>query len=242
MTQKLYRRCKETDKWVKDIDNYIERLSGEFSPLNNIVYSGVNALDLLPIKFIQYNRTLLIWKRDSFPREAYLEIVRIFVFFVDDYYRNHQRGYKSFLSNIARLQTQTKQKELSPFLLDIIDSAYMFIMAGKYADRHKDMKIDSEALTILGERMQEAYDRFHIDPFEAIQASILNRIFIDFFGVDFELEVNDDQLSKLVLKRIGSISARATKSVGHTETYIEFLKLYNFVTPFVESSINDLHF
>jgi len=242
MTEVYYRNCDESDKWISEIDHHITKLNDRFNPLSTIIYSGVNALDLLPIKFIQHNRSLLIWKRDSYPDETYAEIIKLFALFPDDYYQTHRRGYKSLLKKFARLQTKIETNQISEYIHDILDAFYMFIMSGKYADRHKGICINSEILGPVVEDMQVAYDNFYKDPFEGIQAKILHIVLETFYGVELKLSRPEDQLTKGALEKIGEIWIKSTESVGHINTHAEFVNIYNFVAPFLDSSVNDLKF
>ena len=237
-----YQECDENDEWIVPIVSALKEmaLDRNFAPFKLATFLDDDCNDILPVRFIQPIRTLIVFHRQSFTVDAYKECIKLFAYSVDAYYITHQ-NYYTFLDSIKGLQASMHG---SPFhiaiISDLMDVFYTTVMSGKYAIRIKGEKTNEASLGIMSEDIREAYRGFTTNPFLALGAACVNTVLKNFYEVDFGITAPEYQSARIVLQRVEEIVKDAVTSIGSSATYELAFRFFGIANVFINSDVSDI--
>ena len=240
MTTHKYKECNERHPWIKEMKKILSPLFRKYRHFSQIIWRLTDSKEILPIRFLQYDGgILLIYKRDYYTFDLYREIMRIFAFQPDLYYRQHQ-NYSGFLEGIASIQSQNANIVMNA-CLDIVDMYYMCTMAGKYADRFKeDAVINREVIGELLQDIQEGYNAFIKKPFFAIESALVFAVLKHFYKCKMDIKYPKYQSGNIILHRVEDLTKKSALAFGHQETLKSTNKFFGIATAYLNTSVNDI--
>jgi len=238
--QHIYKECNERNQWIKDIKTVLSPLFVEFGELRKVIWKTAQNEGILPLKFSQYEKGIVIWQDNNFSLEGYEELLKTFAFYPHIYYRNHE-NYYGLLSGISRLQgMRIRSSPIYLYVGDLLDTFYMSVMSAKYSHRNQQLSLNELVLDPLLQRINSGYNSFHINPFVSLESACVYSALKNFFGLEFEVERPTRQDSRLILEKVESLVKKAIAVVGATKTLRNATRFYNIASLYLDSSINSL--
>lgn len=232
--------CDANQTWVKEVKKVMNELSQIHRGFNTVVWSGTDGIEVIPLKFVQYQNGLILYKRDNISTKCYGMLIKLFAVFVDDYYHTNGNYYR-FLNNLGKMQNiRGKSPTSFAFVADMLDTFYSVVMSGKFADRNKNVKINGSDLVDIVPDIQRGYDSFTTTPFLSIESACIYSVLKKFYGMDFKIRKPNYQSAKLILNRIEDIVAQAVISVGDSDTFRHAKRFFNIAMTYLDTSIADI--
>lgn len=235
-------RCSRSDRWVKDISAIVEELQREFTEVDSIWLYGSDTVDIVPVKYIQSSRELIVFKKEHLYPTFYKEALKVFCFFSDTYYITHD-NYYNFLEKVGRLQT----KALSTYgfsyvnlISDLMDIFVMCTLSGKYAKSIKKFKLDKNVLQVLYKEINRTYKIFNTNPYLSLNAACIKSLIENFYGITGNIVLPDYQSARISLTRVEGLVKQSVVSRGYHASFALAEQFYNLASVFINSSIHNV--
>lgn len=231
--------CNAEHPWVREVKRVMENLFQSHRGFDTVVWLSNDNIEVLPLKYIQYQNGLIVYKRDGISTECYGELIKLFAVFVDHYYNIHG-NYYNFLDSLRKMQSiRFQSPTLFSFTADILDSFYMAVMSGKYADRNKEVDLHQTPLSDIFPDIQRGYDSFATIPFLSIESACFHSVLKRFYNVSMEIETPTYQSGRLILERVEDIVSEAVKAIGDMNTLTHAERFFNIVMTFLDTALTD---
>jgi hypothetical protein len=233
-----YRSCDEQSRWALGIiEEALPVLGLEKFPerLEDVVLSGKDSRDAIPVRFNQYTRSVYIFRREGFQLPAYRECLRIFALYPDAYYHTHS-NYFDVLEDLGSLQASSYNSPVNiAYISDLVDTFYVAAMSGKFADRRAEVEVEAAALGAVEPEIRRAYDSFYRNPFLALGGACVHSILSRFYGVEIDAEPWG-QSGKIVLGRVRELIHEAAAAIGPTSTSNHIRRFFNIASTYMNFS------
>ncbi|HEA29157.1 MAG TPA: hypothetical protein ENH91_04065 [Leeuwenhoekiella sp.] len=237
----ITKNCRERDRWVQKLIPVLEELQHTYTELSSVHFYGGDIHNAVPIRYLQPERELVIFKREGITANSYREMMKVFCFYSDAYYVTHN-NYATLIKQVGRLQTISLQSSSFKYvnlLSDLMDTFIVCMLSGKYMNSFKRFDADTEILRILEAPINTAYSQFDSNPFYSLSAAYAKSMLEHFCKVPLNIQLPSYQSAQIILPKAEELLKLAVTSVGERASYSVTELFYHTASVFIDSTIHN---